>query len=264
MAKNKNKDKEQYGGLNLFDFMEHEIKINIENLKGEYNDINSSDTGGHGFSQENAKAKNIGVVGLESRSNIRQQDTTLFSYDSGEMGEGVSGDNVGSERYSTVYSINEADERGAGYIGNSTSVRNDTEWDNNNGNTSNERNTSIQVLLPVSDIIGVKEDFSANEDISIKSPKDKYHKNVKAIKLLKEIEGINRYATFEEQIILNDYSGWGGIPQAFDGKNKEWEKDGQKHSKHVISVDEFDFLDAKKENNEPSAKEPIPDSNDII
>jgi len=44
---------------------------------------------------------------------------------------------------------------------------------------------------------------------------------------------------------------------------QQWEKEGQKHSKHIISVDEFDFLDAKKGSN-GSSKEPSPDSNDVI
>ena len=43
-----------------------------------------------------------------------------------------------------------------------------------------------------------------------------------AINVLKECEFDNRFATPEEQEILSQYVGWGGIPEAFDENNPSW------------------------------------------
>ena len=53
----------------------------------------------------------------------------------------------------------------------------------------------------------------------------KFRKNVEAIRLVKELELGNRLATEQEQDVLAQYAGWGGIPQAFDANNKEWAKE---------------------------------------
>lgn len=52
--------------------------------------------------------------------------------------------------------------------------------------------------------------------------KTKYRDNVAAIRTLKEIQAAGRPATADEQAILVKYVGWGGIPQAFDARNREW------------------------------------------
>ena len=52
--------------------------------------------------------------------------------------------------------------------------------------------------------------------------KARYHRNVEAIRVLKECEFNNRFATPEEQEILAQYVGWGGIPEAFDENNSAW------------------------------------------
>ena len=61
-----------------------------------------------------------------------------------------------------------------------------------------------------------------NEALGVGSPKTKFAYNVAAIQLLKQIEAENRQATPEEQEILANYVGWGGIPQAFDRENADW------------------------------------------
>ena len=53
-------------------------------------------------------------------------------------------------------------------------------------------------------------------------PKDKFWRNVKAIATLKQIENENRQATPEEQHILSQYVGWGGLPDAFDPEKPAW------------------------------------------
>ena len=52
--------------------------------------------------------------------------------------------------------------------------------------------------------------------------KARFRRNVEAIRVLKECEFDNRFATPEEQQILAQYVGWGGIPEAFDENNSAW------------------------------------------
>lgn len=54
------------------------------------------------------------------------------------------------------------------------------------------------------------------------SKKEKFKINVKAIRILKKIEEEGRNATEEEQEILSNYVGWGGLQEAFDERNKTW------------------------------------------
>lgn len=56
-------------------------------------------------------------------------------------------------------------------------------------------------------------------------PKTRYQCNVKAIRILKLLEAEERPATPGEQEILAGYVGWGGLQNAFNSKNKEWEKE---------------------------------------
>ena len=52
--------------------------------------------------------------------------------------------------------------------------------------------------------------------------KTRYKWNVEAIQTLKQIESENRLATPQEQKILSNYVGWGGLSQAFDENNESW------------------------------------------
>ncbi len=52
--------------------------------------------------------------------------------------------------------------------------------------------------------------------------KARFCRNVDAIRVLKECEFDNRFATPEEQKVLAQYVGWGGIPEAFDENNAAW------------------------------------------
>lgn len=52
--------------------------------------------------------------------------------------------------------------------------------------------------------------------------KARFQRNVEAIRILKECEFDNRFATPEEQEKLAQYVGWGGIPEAFDENNNSW------------------------------------------
>lgn len=49
--------------------------------------------------------------------------------------------------------------------------------------------------------------------------KARFRRNTEAIRVLKQCEEENRFATPEEQQLLAQYVGWGGIPEAFDENN---------------------------------------------
>ena len=52
--------------------------------------------------------------------------------------------------------------------------------------------------------------------------KARFRRNVEAIRVLKECEFDNRFATPEGQQVFAQYVGWGGIPEAFDENNTAW------------------------------------------
>ena len=54
------------------------------------------------------------------------------------------------------------------------------------------------------------------------APKEKFRRNIEAIRTLEKIEGENRIATPEEQKILSQYVGWGGLADAFDAGKSAW------------------------------------------
>lgn len=59
------------------------------------------------------------------------------------------------------------------------------------------------------------------------SPKQKFKQNLLAIRTLKAIEADQRKADPEEQNILANYVGWGGLPMAFDEHNVNWQNEYQ-------------------------------------
>ena len=67
-------------------------------------------------------------------------------------------------------------------------------------------------------------DLKSNE-IETVGKKERFRRNMEAIRVLKECEFDNRFATPDEQIILSKYVGWGGIPEAFDENNSAWENE---------------------------------------
>ena len=55
--------------------------------------------------------------------------------------------------------------------------------------------------------------------------KQKYARNIAAIRTLFQLEQEQRGATAEEQEILAQYVGWGGLPDAFDSRKSGWAKE---------------------------------------
>ena len=75
-------------------------------------------------------------------------------------------------------------------------------------------------------------------DIGAGGQKMKYQNNVAAIRLLKTLEAEERQASPAEQDVLARYSGWGGVPQAFDAHNEKWAKEYEE-LKELLAPDEY-------------------------
>ena len=78
----------------------------------------------------------------------------------------------------------------------------------------------------------------SNDALGVGTPKEKFRRNVEAIKLLEQIEGEHRYATPQEQEILSQYVGWGGLADAFDESKTNWTAEYQE-LKNLLSPEEY-------------------------
>ena len=77
-----------------------------------------------------------------------------------------------------------------------------------------------------------------NNNLGVGTPKQKFRRNVDAIKILKQCDEENRYATKEEQEILAEYVGWGGLADAFDPQNDSWSEE-YKELKNLLTEKEY-------------------------
>lgn len=68
--------------------------------------------------------------------------------------------------------------------------------------------------------------------------KDRFRKNIEAIRTLKLVERENRPATPEEQEVLSKYVGWGGLASAFDSTKSEWSNE-YKELKELLTETEY-------------------------
>ena len=68
--------------------------------------------------------------------------------------------------------------------------------------------------------------------------KQKYARNIEAIRTLFKLEEEHRGATAEEQQVLSQYVGWGGLADAFDPGKDSWEKE-YAELKGLLSEDEY-------------------------
>ena len=80
-------------------------------------------------------------------------------------------------------------------------------------------------------------DFAAHP-VEVVGKKERFRRNMEAIKVLKECEADNRFATPDEQIVLSKYVGWGGIPEAFDENNSTWANE-YKELMSALSPEEY-------------------------
>ena len=77
-----------------------------------------------------------------------------------------------------------------------------------------------------------------DDDLGKGGAKEKFWRNIKAIATLKQIETEGRNATPEEQHILSQYVGWGGLADAFDPDKAGWRAEYDE-LKGVLSPEEY-------------------------
>ncbi len=73
----------------------------------------------------------------------------------------------------------------------------------------------------------IKSDYRANfkienDDVGVGTPLERFHHNIMAIRLLHRLEDEHRLADTNEQRILSDYVGWGGLSEFFEETNPHY------------------------------------------
>ena len=61
-----------------------------------------------------------------------------------------------------------------------------------------------------------------DDNLGVGGPKQKFARNIEAIQTLRTLEQEHRGATAEEQQVLAQYVGWGGLADAFDPSKENW------------------------------------------
>lgn len=82
--------------------------------------------------------------------------------------------------------------------------------------------------------------YKITREDEILPPSERLKNNMKAIKVLKEIEERHSHATKEEQDILSRYVGWGGLADVFDEEKQGQWKEAREFLKENLSQSEYD------------------------
>ena len=77
-----------------------------------------------------------------------------------------------------------------------------------------------------------------DDDLGVGGPKQKFARNIEAIRTLFKLEEEHRGATAEEQQVLSQYVGWGGLADAYDPTRKIG-LPSTAHLKELLSEDEY-------------------------
>ena len=86
---------------------------------------------------------------------------------------------------------------------------------------------------------GVAVDFVITDNnLGVGTINEKFRRNVEAVKVLKQLENEQRFATPEEQETLSKYVGWGGLSNAFDPRKEDWSAE-YKELKDLLTDDEY-------------------------
>ena len=73
-----------------------------------------------------------------------------------------------------------------------------------------------------------------DDDLGVGTPSERYRRNVLAIKLLKALEERGEFANADDQQILSQYVGWGGLADCFDEKSPHYLE-----LKELLTEDEY-------------------------
>ena len=91
-------------------------------------------------------------------------------------------------------------------------------------NQKDSKNTDLTDILDQTELGGAK---------------TRFRNNVAAIRLVNRLYAENRNSTTEERKTLSRFVGWGGLSQAFDEKNKDWQKE-YIELKGLLSAEDYD------------------------
>ncbi|GAA7507031.1 hypothetical protein ckin129_12380 [Helicobacter pylori] len=117
-------------------------------------------------------------------------------------------------------------------------ISNSVELNNAQEQTAQEQETPTTPTIA----LNPKIDFKPSEEVLIKGAKTRYKANIKAIEFLKELQAKQEilkdryYATQEEQEILAQFSGWGGLESYF---KKAQHPEEFKELNALLTKDEF-------------------------
>ena len=101
-----------------------------------------------------------------------------------------------------------------------------------------EKKSPAKQAEPKIDKSGAVNFHITDDALGIGGAKEKFRRNVEAIRTLEAIESENRIATPEEQKILSQYVGWGGLADAFDESKSAWAGEYQE-LKSLLSETEY-------------------------
>ena len=105
--------------------------------------------------------------------------------------------------------------------------------------TIGSKSPTLDAVEPERSTLELAGNFHITDDnLGVGGPKQKFARNIEAIRTLFKLEEEHRGATAEEQQVLSQYVGWGGLADAFDPGKDSWAKE-YAELKGLLSEDEY-------------------------
>ena len=105
--------------------------------------------------------------------------------------------------------------------------------------TIGSKSPTLDAVEPERSTLELAGNFHITDDhLGEGGAKQKYARNIEAIRTLFKLEEEHRGATAEEQQVLSQYVGWGGLADAFDPDKDNWAKE-YAELKGLLSEDEY-------------------------
>ena len=105
--------------------------------------------------------------------------------------------------------------------------------------TIGSKSPTLDAVEPEQSTLELAGNFRITDDhLGEGGAKQKYARNIEAIRTLFKLEQEHRGATAEEQQVLSQYVGWGGLSDAFDPGKDSWTKE-YAELKGLLSEDEY-------------------------
>ena len=105
--------------------------------------------------------------------------------------------------------------------------------------TIGSKSPTLDAVEPERSTLELAGNFHITDDhLGEGGAKQKYARNIEAIRTLFKLEEEHRGATVEEQQVLSQYVGWGGLADAFDPGKDNWAKE-YAELKGLLSEDEY-------------------------